>query len=111
MNKEDSQTNPSKTHFPEGAFLQIPNESKTFLLLIENQDRKEPIVMQKKIYVYDKSNDEIVLEDFIPNGKVFWKSETEVQIEQYPGVISKNEPENTLGYVFNVITREKTEIK
>lgn len=79
--------------------------------MIENQDRKEPLVMQKKIYVYNKSNDEIVLEDFIPNGKVFWKSETEVQIEKYPGMISKNETDNTFGYIFDVITREKTEIK
>lgn len=110
-NKEEAQTKPSKTNFPEGMFLQVPNESKTFLLLIENQDKKEPIVMQKKIYVYNKSNDEIVLEDFIPNGKAFWKSETEVQIEKYPGMISKNETDNTFGYIFDVITREKTEIK
>lgn len=111
MDKEEAQTKPSRTNFPVGTFLQIPNKSNAYLLMIENQDGKEQVVTKKKIYVYDKTNDEIMLKDFIPNGKVFWKSETEIQIEKYPGMISKDEIDNTLGYIFDVTTCEKTEIK
>lgn len=78
--------------------------------MIENQDRKEPLVIQKQIYVYDKISDEIILEDFIPNGKAIWKNDNEIQIDKYPGMISKNETDNTLGYIFNVTTRIKTKI-
>lgn len=109
--KDETQNQASASNMPEGSFLEVPNESGTFILMIENPDGKETLLVKKRIYVYDKTNDEIILEDFIPQGKASWKNDTEIQIEKHPGIISKDESKNILGYIFNTSTREKTEIK
>jgi len=108
---DEPQPQSSASNLPEGSFLKIPNESNSFLLMIENPSRKETLLVKKRIYVYDKINDKVILEDFIPHGKAFWKNNAELQIEKYPGMISKDESKNILGYIFNVSTHEKTVLK
>lgn len=112
MEKDNESSKQSTaSNIPKGDLLELANSSGTYLLLIENPDGKEKILNEKRIYVYDKTNNIVILEDFIPYGKAFWKSDIEIQIEKYPGMISKDESKNSPGYIYNVSTHEKTEIK
>ena len=94
-------------NLPEGNFQKVPNRSETYLLIIEKNKCKTNLIEGQKIYVYDKSNDEIIFQDFIPQGRVFWKDSYTLQVEKFPGTIKKNE-ETSAVYFYNVRTREKT---
>lgn len=95
------------TNLPKGEFVKLPNISSSHLILIEGKPAKSEIIERKNIYIFDKSEDEILLKDFIPLGKVFWKSDSLVQVEKFPGTITTQEVNSNI-YTFNIITKEKS---
>ncbi len=96
-------------NYPKGNFFEIPNSSNTHLLLLQKEDGKSEILNETRFFVFSKVDDEVILEDFIPMGKVEWISNTEIRVEKYPGNITK-ETQSASGYIFNITTKEKEEL-
>ncbi len=93
-------------NYPEGSYFEIPNKSGSHLLLIEKSGGKSKAINHTKFYLFDKQKDEIVLEDFIPLGKVEWESDTLLRVEKYPGNIQKDQTKVS-GYLYDINTHDK----
>lgn len=93
-------------NYPKGSYFEIPNKSGSHLLLIEKTGGKSKVINQTRFYLFDKQKDEIILEDFIPLGKVEWESDTLLRVEKYPGNIQKNQTEVS-GYLYDINAHNK----
>lgn len=85
------------------------NESQTYAL-VKSISQKGKVKGQSSIhfFVYDKANEEIILEDFINKGTVEWESDNILKINDIPGVYKEDA---SLGYTFNVISKTRKTIK
>lgn len=83
----------------------LMNESNTYAL-VQSISRKSEVKGQSSIhfFVYDKTNEEIILEDFINQGSVEWISDNLLKINEIPGVYKKDDPQ---GYVFDVTNKTR----
>jgi hypothetical protein len=60
-----------------------------------------------KFFIFDINEDEILFEDSLLNAKVGWISDSQVEVEFIPEIISEDEEISKSGYVFDVNTMKK----
>lgn len=84
------------------------NKNKTHALVSKVQKDQNAAFASVRFFVFDESKSEIILEDFINQGKVSWQDNEQIRVSVTAGV-----PQNgaSAGYVFNVTTGKKTPIK
>jgi hypothetical protein len=88
----------------------IKNQSETYAICLHTMKKSKPPVMNNQNYfVYDFKEKEIIFEDKIVNGNVFWESDSLVTASRIPGIV-KRDSENITGhkiYSFNVFLKKK----
>ena len=85
-----------------------------------NQNRSQVICLQSSkptglkphpaldFFIYDISKEGILFEDSLINAKVSWISNSQVQVEFIPEIISEDEAPLKSGYIFDVNIMKKT---
>ncbi len=84
------------------------NKSKTHALVSKVQKDKNAAFASVDFFIYEASEGEIILEDFINQGKVAWQDNNQIRVSVTTGVPQEGA---SAGYVFNVTTRKKSPIK
>lgn len=85
------------------------NSNKEYALCTSQQKSKIPGPNTVKYFIYNLNEEKISYENSIPNGKISWKSEHELMIEEIPGIIQKDGP-NIYKYILNVKNNSKTKL-
>lgn len=86
----------------------IFNKSKSHALVSKVQKDQNATFASVRFFVYDNNNAEIILEDFINQGKVTWQDNNQIRVSVTAGV---SQDGASAGYVFNITTGKKTPIK
>ena len=88
----------------------LRNQAETYALVIKNIDNsKSPVINKQSFFIYDFSANEIIFEDDIVNGNVYWETDDLITVTRITGIIKKYS-ENKMGikvYSFDVISRRK----
>jgi len=91
------------------SYVLLENETSEFYLVTSrNKSATETAI---KFFVYDKANQEVILEDFIPLGSVKWTGSYQLNVQKFPGTIRIDKPNSgNSGYLFNVKTKQNIKI-
>ncbi|MDW3193052.1 MAG: hypothetical protein R8G66_11840 [Cytophagales bacterium] len=84
------------------------NKKKSHALVSKVRQDKNAAFASVRFFVFDVSNGEIILEDFITQGKVDWIDNEQIRASIVAGAYQAG---TSLGYIFNVETGVKTPIK
>jgi hypothetical protein len=88
------------------------NAERTYALIYkqekESAQKPNPAL---KLIVYDLVNSKLLFEDNLSSAKAFWKNDTEIEVRITPGNISTENQNTFYGYIYNVKTSEKTDLK
>ncbi|MGE5797657.1 MAG: hypothetical protein ACM339_13675 [Ignavibacteria bacterium] len=88
----------------------IFNSDSTYLTAYQlNKNSNENIRPALKFFVYDLSEEKILFEDNLPNGKVEWINDHQVKVSTTPGIVSGKEEKNKslFGYTYDVKLKKK----
>lgn len=88
----------------------IFNSDSTYLTAYQlNKNSNENILPALKFFVYDLSEEKILFEDNLPNGKVEWINDHQVKVSTTPGIVSGKEEKNKslFGYTYDVNLKKK----
>jgi hypothetical protein len=88
----------------------IFNSDSTYLTAYKlNKNSDENILPALKFFVYDLSEEKILFEDNLPNGKVEWINDHQVKVSTTPGIVSGKEEKNKslFGYTYDVNLKKK----
>lgn len=86
-------------------FQELPNNSGTYILFIENQGNNTIKTTQSFIVVRASDNKIVYRSKFLP-GYVKWHSETRIEIFNEPGIVKENETEQNYIKIIDVGTPE-----
>lgn len=88
------------------------NSDSTFVLCSKTS-KPTPRMPQNTImfFLWDIRQNQIKLEESLVDGSVRWISNTQLQIVEHTGTVSKENPENRMVYVFDTATGKRTESK
>lgn len=85
------------------------NSDSSFVLII---NQKKPTAQNPfpllKFFVYDLSNNKIILEDNRPNSMVVWKNSYQVEVIITPEMVSTDAKNNSKGYIYDLRQKKKT---
>ncbi len=88
------------------SFDLLENETSEFCLVTgRNKSATETTI---KFFIYDKANQAVILEDFIPLGSVKWTASYQINVQIFPGTVRiNNAGSGNAGYLFDVRTKQK----
>jgi hypothetical protein len=88
----------------------IFNSDSTYLTAYQlNKNSNENIQPALKFFVYDLSEEKILFEDNLPNGKVEWINDHQVKLSTTHGIVSGKEEKNKsfISYTYDVNLKKK----
>lgn len=84
------------------------NKSKSHALVSKVQKDKNAAFSSVHFFVYEESTGDIILEEFINQGKAEWLDNNQIKVTVIAGMSGGND---SAGYLFNIITGKRTPIK
>jgi hypothetical protein len=88
----------------------IKNKSETYAICLQTMKMsKPPVINSQNYFVYDFRESEIIFENKVVDGNVYWESDSLVSVSRIPGMLKKDS-ENIAGnkvYSFDVKTKKK----
>jgi hypothetical protein len=87
------------------------NETKTHVLCMKT-NKATPKMPESTVtfFIFELKNEKIVLEESIVDGAVRWVNDRQMEIIQRTGTVSKNDPDRTKSYLFDLDSGKKTEL-
>jgi hypothetical protein len=94
----------------ENNFKLIYNHSKDFIICKKFNDEEISKNLLLDYFLYDLNSDEVIFEDKVPRGNIYWIDEHLVKVEEIPGIVKKGVNEPVPAYTFDVLKRKKIKL-
>lgn len=83
------------------------NTPKDFVICKKVNKEEIPGYQLLIFFLFDLKEGEIIFEDRVPNGNIYWQSDHIIKVEEIPGIIRKDVSEPIPGYKYDVNQRKK----
>jgi hypothetical protein len=91
----------------ESNFKLIYNQYKDFIICKKFNEEEIGKNLLLDYFLYDLNSGEVIFEDKIPNGNIYWLKQYAVRVEEIPGVMKTGVVQPIPGYTFDVKKRKK----
>lgn len=84
------------------------NSDSTYLICYSQNKKSQDVFPPLKYFIYDLNNNDIVFEESLPNGKIKWINDFQVQVYIVPGIVHGDENKNSSSvYIYDVKHKRK----